>query len=102
MPCHTLSIQVCRSTCFLKCKHALLNVQILQFAQNTLKKSIEACSSQKKNITTLTHLLHKRHCAVGAIEGHFEHLLELAVMHIATTVTSTSLVQSIATQARHQ
>lgn len=22
MPCHTLSIQVCRSTCFVKCKHA--------------------------------------------------------------------------------
>lgn len=38
MPCHTLSIQVCRSTCFVKCKHARLKVQILQFAQNTLRR----------------------------------------------------------------
>lgn len=92
----------CRATPYpFKCV-ALLNVQILQFAQNTLEKSIETCSSQKKNITTPTHLLHKRHCAIGVIEGLFEHVLELAVMHIVTTVTSTSLVQSIATQARHQ
>lgn len=69
MPCHTLSIQVCRSTCFVKCKHARLKVQILQFAQNTLrkkkekKKSIETCCSQEKNTTTLKHLLHKKLCA---------------------------------------
>lgn len=31
MPCNTLSIQVCRSTCFVKCKH-VEKVQKLQYA----------------------------------------------------------------------
>lgn len=31
MLCHILSIQVCRSTCFMKCKHTIKKVQLLQF-----------------------------------------------------------------------
>lgn len=38
MPCHTLSIQVCRSTCSVKCKHIRWKRQKLQFASNILGK----------------------------------------------------------------
>lgn len=37
MLCHVLSIQVCRSTCFMKCKHTIKKVQLLQFTQSTLR-----------------------------------------------------------------
>lgn len=36
MLCHILSIQVCRFTCFMKCKHTIKKVQFLQFTQSTL------------------------------------------------------------------
>lgn len=37
MLCHILSIQVCRSICFMKCKRTIKKVQLLQFNRGTLR-----------------------------------------------------------------
>lgn len=50
MPCHTLSIQVCRSTCFVKCKH---NYSLLWTYWKKKKREVFLFSNAQ-NTTTYT------------------------------------------------
>lgn len=60
MLCHIVSIQVCRSTCFMKCKHTIKKVQVLQFySEYTGGLGVGGVGTGRNKKVTLTGRRHR-------------------------------------------
>lgn len=56
MPCHTLSIQVCRSTCFVKCKHMLKGTEITVRSEHSEKLEISLFECMQSETQPHSHI----------------------------------------------